>query len=139
MNLRLGIAALLLSMSCAAQPDATERARFHWIMNCQGCHKSDASGSADGAPSMSGAMGQFLSVRGGRQYLSRVPGVAFAPLNDADLANLLNWCLQTFDPENIPADFVPYDSAEVHGLRSRPLVSDAKSERERLAAQFQSP
>lgn len=139
MKTRVAIAAVLLSMTSMVRADEADRARFHWIMNCQGCHKPDASGSADGAPSMSGQMGRFLSVPGGRQYLSRVPGVAFAPLSDADLADLLNWCLRTFDPQNVPADFLPYTAEEVGPLRGKPLVSDARDTRKQLTASFKAP
>lgn len=114
------------------QADDQARARFQWIMNCQGCHLADASGSAKGAPNMAGSVSQFLSVEGGREYLGRVPGVAFAPLSDADLAALLNWSLATFDPQHLPADFRPYTAAEVGRLRGAPLVSEAAEVRQQM-------
>lgn len=81
---------------------------------------------------MAGSVSQFLSVEGGREYLGRVPGVAFAPLSDADLAALLNWSLATFDPQHLPADFRPYTAAEVGRLRGAPLVSEAAEVRQQM-------
>jgi len=132
----------LLSMAtiapvATARSDDGARARFHWIMNCQGCHQVDARGSAGGAPNMSGVMAKFLAVDGGRDYLGRVPGVAFAPLPDAELADLLNWSLRTFDAAHLPADFSPYTAEEMGRLRATPLVSDAAERRKNLAAQFE--
>lgn len=129
----------LLAGNGAAQGDDQAKAHFQWIMNCQGCHLADASGSAKGAPSMAGSVSRFLSISGGREYLGRVPGVAFAPLSDADLAVLLNWSLETFDPKHIPADFRPYTAAEVGRLRAIPLVSDAAEHRRQLLAERVAP
>ncbi|MGQ0619595.1 MAG: c-type cytochrome [Panacagrimonas sp.] len=127
----------IASIATAGADDAA-RARFHWIMNCQGCHQADATGSAGGAPNMSGVMAKFLAVEGGRDYLGRVPGVAFAPLPDAELAELLNWSLRTFDAAHLPSDFPPYTAEEVGRLRATPLVSDAAERRRQLIAQFES-
>src|SRR5262245_8771458 len=62
----------------------------HWVLNCQGCHRTDGSGSPETAPPLRGMVAQFTNVTGGREYLARVPGVATAPLTDTELAELLN-------------------------------------------------
>lgn len=126
----------LLSVAGIVHAEGLDKPRFHWIMNCQGCHLADASGSPSGVPNMLGFVSQFLSVEGGRDYLARVPGVAFAPLPDADLAVLLNWTLATFDPEHLPDDFQPYSAEEVARLRARPLVSEAAEYRHELLAEL---
>ena len=56
-------------------------------------------------PSLAGRIGWFLHTQEGRRYLIRVPGVAFAPVGDADLAGVLNWALATYSPRELPADF----------------------------------
>ena len=58
-----------------------------------------------------------MTIPGGRQYLASVPGVAQAPLDDADLAALLNWILTEFSP---PATAQPYQASELHALRATP-------------------
>jgi hypothetical protein len=94
-------------------------------MNCQGCHKADALSRTGGVPSLAGNVSRFLRVPDGRAFLGRVPGVAFAPLPDRRVADLLNWTLQTYDPAHVPADFTPYTAAEVGGLRKQPLITQS--------------
>lgn len=133
---------VILFLSLASGPvsaDDQARARFHWIMNCQGCHLEDASGSARGAPSMAGSVSRFLATDRGREYLARVPGVAFAPLSDVDLASLLNWSVITFDPQHVPKDFRPYSAEEVGRLRATPLISEAAEVRRQLLMELGVP
>lgn len=103
-----------------------QRAWTNWVLNCQGCHQPDAAGSEGGAPRMSGVVAKFLHVEGGREFLVRVPGVANAPLDEEQLADLVNWMLVTYDAENLPEDFEPYTAEEVAGLRYRPYIEDAE-------------
>ncbi len=111
-----------------------QKAALNWMVNCQGCHGADANGSPNGAPPMPGVIGKFLQVDGGREYLARVPGVAISPIPDGELADLLNWMLLRFACDDLPADFKPYDAAEVSALRADVLITQAASERERLLA-----
>lgn len=112
------------------------RARQHWILQCQGCHRADATGTPQTAPTMAGFVARFLQVPGGRDYLARVPGVATAALSDADLAEVVNWSLMRFDPAHVPADFKPYTAAEIGRLRHKPLRAEASAVRARLVADF---
>jgi mono/diheme cytochrome c family protein len=102
-----------------------QRAWQHWTLNCQGCHRPDGSGSPATAPGLTGTVARFLGVPGGREYLGRVPGVATAPLSDADLSEVMNWMLWRFDPEHVPANFQPFTAAEIGALRQRPLRLEA--------------
>ncbi|MDD9853002.1 MAG: cytochrome c [Deltaproteobacteria bacterium] len=128
--------ALAAPAAANSAPDAAEsaRARINWLLNCQGCHRADASGLPGGAPNMAGEVSRFLNVKGGREYLVRVPGVANAPLSDADLAALLNWMLRTFDPQHLPKNFHPYAAAEVATLRRHPLLEEAPTLRATLTS-----
>lgn len=131
---------LLLSTAAAAEeiPGVAnvQRAKMNWMLSCQGCHQADATGSANGAPSMAGEVARFLTVEGGREYLIRVPGVANAGMSDEQLAELLNWTLETFDKEHLPADFTPFTAGEVASGRAQPLVSEAAVMRETLRGKF---
>ena len=89
-------------------------------------------------PRLRGSVGKFLRVKGGREYLIRVPGVATTPLDDAALAELMNWLLQEFSAAELPADFAPYTAAEVASLRRRPL-NDVESVRAGLLREQQLP
>ena len=97
------------------------RARTNYMLNCQGCHSHDGSGSADGAvPQMKDTIGSFLQVPGGREFLVQVPGAANAAINDAELAELLNWMLPAISRAEMPVDFRPYSESEVSRLRKTP-------------------
>jgi len=101
----------------AADAPPARSAQTMWMLNCQGCHRADGAWTGNAVPAMPGIVARFLSVPGGREYLIRVPGVASSPLPDDSLAVLVNWMLEKFDPENIPADFAPYSQEEVSSLR----------------------
>jgi hypothetical protein len=109
-----------------------QRAWQNWTLNCQGCHRPDGSGTEGTAPSLAGTVARFLSVPGGREYLGRVPGVATSPLSNADLAEVVNWMLWSFDREHLPAQFQPYTADEIGRLRAAPLRMEASQMRAAL-------
>ena len=121
-----------------APPDApagvvnAQRAWQNWTLNCQGCHRPDGTGSDGTAPSLAGTVSKFLTVPGGREYLGRVPGVATSALNDADLADVMNWMFWRFDKPHLPVDFKPFTAPELAQLRGRPLRLEAAAMRTRL-------
>ena len=104
----------------------------HWVLNCQGCHRTDGAGSPETAPPLVGLVAKFTNVTGGREYLARVPGVATSPLSDVELAELLNWILWRFDRSHLQPTFRPFSAAEVGMLRSQPLRTEAAQTRARL-------
>ena len=138
------VAALLAAVAGAAEPAASVPVGVsrhdldwqHWVLDCQGCHRADATGSTDTAPGLAGQVSKFTRVPGGREYLGRVPGVATAPLSDADLAELLNWMLWRFDRADLGDHFRPYTAAEVGALRRQPLRTEASQVRGKLVAKF---
>ena len=108
----------LLAASLAVADD-DEHARFDFVLNCSGCHGTDASGSSI-VPPLGDDLGRLVASAEGRSYLIRVPGVAQAPLSDARLARLMNFVLAELG--RAPA-FEPYTPAEVAQLRREPLRS----------------
>jgi len=124
----------LLQASTTVLADDDARIRLTWMLQCQGCHRVDGTGTGDEVPAIAGQVARFLHVEGGREFLVRVPGVASAPLGDAELAALVNWMLAEFDPDHLPESFTPYAPAEVAALRTRPLGPEVVSERQRLMA-----
>jgi mono/diheme cytochrome c family protein len=93
----------------------------NYALDCQGCHMSDGSGYPGRIPSLRGNVSRYLSVPEGRTYIVQVPGSSQSMLSDRDLTDVLNWIVQTLDPGNLPASFVPYQEAEVAKLRREPL------------------
>jgi mono/diheme cytochrome c family protein len=98
-----------------AKPQRPQAESF--LLHCSGCHRADGSGIPGFAPDLR-AIGALLDTQDGRRYLGRVPGVAQAPLDDAELAALLNWVLlEIADRRPEP----PYNAEEVRALRAAPL------------------
>jgi len=93
-----------------------------YTLNCWGCHKPHAEGIPGTVPRLAHSMGDFLKVPGGREYLVDVPGVAASSLTDAEVAEVLNWLLYTFNKPELPADFKPYTAAEIAAYRPHQLI-----------------
>ena len=106
----------------------------NYVLHCQGCHGADGSGLESGGVPPLSTVGSFLRVPGGREYLIQVPGIAQAPLDDEDLASLLNWLVERFSAEVV----APYDAAEVARARSSPPANIA-ARREELLGDYPSP
>ena len=93
-----------------------------YVLHCQGCHQAGGVGLPGAVPQLKDSVARFASIPGGREYLSRVPGVAQSQLDDAAIAALLNWLLPYFDAAHLPAGFQPFTADEVGPLRKKPLV-----------------
>jgi mono/diheme cytochrome c family protein len=99
------------------------RAAEHYLLHCSGCHGPDGRGIPGVTPSLHG-LAALAETAVGRSYLLRVPGVAQAPLSDAELAALLDWVLERFSEASGAATDPPllrFDPREVARWRSRPL------------------
>lgn len=133
----LVLATLFASVASHAQntEQRDQQAQKQYMINCQGCHLSDGRGLPGSVPSMKNFVGKFLSVKGGREFLVQVPGSANSPLNDGDLANLLNWILRNMSAEQVPENFTPYTQPEVSKLRADLLVN-VDQVRANLVAKF---
>ena len=117
------------------QAEGGNSPRVNYMLHCMGCHMMDGSGAPGAVPSLRGRMASFLQVDAGRAYLIQVPGTAQSPLNDAEVAEVVNWMLEEFTIGPLPADFQPYSEEEVAGYRSvRPVYLGAA--RAKITAQI---
>lgn len=66
-------------------------------------------------------MGYFMRTRAGREYVPRLPDVAYSPLSNDQLAGVLNWVMRRFSAEQLPTEFRPYVAGEIAKLRAKPL------------------
>ncbi len=123
---------LMLALLAAGPGRAAGQGQQNYILRCAGCHQVDGSGAPhSGVPGIKGTLGYFPRLEAGRAYLVQVPGTANSALDDAQVAELLNWMLNHFSAKELPPDFLPYTSAEVTRLRAvRP--SNVTAERARL-------
>jgi hypothetical protein len=100
------VSVLAWALTTASALADDSQPRFDYLLNCAGCHRTDATGSFD-VPALT-EIAPFLSTPVGRAYLVRVPGVAQAPLSDERVAALLNWALVEFSGAG---EFAPYREA----------------------------
>ena len=135
-RLALGVSVALQSLtigSVVAAPQTAineDRARYHYQMFCQGCHTPDGSG-VNAVPPLKGMMGVFLRSQRGREFMVQVPGSATSKLDDTQLAEVLNWCIENFSASSlINGDYLPYTAEEVGRLRQSPLqeIDSARAE-----------
>lgn len=117
----LAAAALLICGTQAADADEsrTRPPEEGYVLHCSGCHGLSGEGVPGTTPTLHG-IARLASTPAGRAYLASVPGVAQAPIGDAELARLLNWVLKTFsDATPVP----PYSAIEIGTFRREPLRS----------------
>ena len=118
---------ILNNPTAAAKPEVVpgvaneNRARINYMLNCQGCHGPTAEGNdAADIPRMKDFVGSFFRVAGGREFLVQVPGSSSAAVDDAELAELLNWMIPYFSKNELPGNYAPYTVSEVSRLRRIP-------------------
>jgi mono/diheme cytochrome c family protein len=132
----LGVAAgVAAGLAAMGAPASAESPRILYMLQCQGCHLADGAGAPGTVPSLS-RVGRFLTVKGGRAYLIRVPGSATSSLSDGELAEVLNWMVREFGPAAVAADFAPFDAGEVAAVR-RPPLADVDSARRELIGRLE--
>ena len=124
--LAAALAVVGLATSAAAASPAT-----NYTLHCHGCHLADGSETAGAVPALKERVGLFLLVPGGREFLIRVPGLAQSPLDDAALAELINWLIEYFGPVAVARDFTRFTGEEVTRHRYPPLA-DVESVRRQL-------
>jgi mono/diheme cytochrome c family protein len=92
-----------------------------YAANCAGCH-GHSGRSVSEIPTLADRIGYFARVPEGRAYLVQVPNVAMSAVGDEDLAEMLNWLLNTYSAAQLPSDFKAYTGAEVVELRKVRII-----------------
>lgn len=110
---------------------ALSRGQQLYVLHCMGCHLPRGEGVEGRVPRMADFVGYFTHIPEGRAYLVQVPGVSQSALSDAEIAEVLNWVLETQSAKQLPPDFTPYTEEEVARHRSQPLL-DVTQVREAL-------
>ncbi len=118
MLLVVSLSVLLLAGVAEASDDAQAR----YLLHCRGCHLADGTGVAPDVPTLVDEIGRLVAPPAGREYVVRVPGVSQSALNDAELAVVLNWILETFNADTLPADFRSYSADEIADARKKVLA-----------------
>jgi cytochrome c553 len=128
MHLVPAVVAVALALGVASAAQAYQP-RVNYQLQCMGCHHADGAGEEGRVPSVRRTLVPFSALADGRDFVLRVPGVAQAPLSDAEIAALLNWMARNLSDVVLPPTFVDYTADEVGRARHRPLaaVRDARA------------
>ena len=96
--------------------------RADYAFRCKGCHGFAGEGTPGHVPRLAGFVGLYTHLPEGRDYLMRVPGVARSALDDARLAGVLNWMLETYGAGQAAPGFAPFTAEEVGRTRKEVLT-----------------
>ena len=129
MTARLRVHLLFLALALPAIP-ANADPRADYLLHCGGCHLPDGSGAPPEVPRLTETLGLIVQSEAGRDYVVRVPGATQTPLSDQQLADVMNWVLQTFNADTLQSDFKPLTGDEVGEARKRVLADPLKMRRE---------
>jgi len=134
----------LLAVASLSLPASAENGRTHYLMGCVGCHGEQGVTISQRVPDLKGQIGYFLNIPEGRDYLVRLPNVAFAPLSDQQVADMVNYMVFDLGESSVPKGAKPYTAAEVGRLRKQPLTEVPLFQYrstlvERLIADYQAP
>lgn len=96
-----------------------------YMLDCMGCHRAGGEGVPGKVPDMRRSLVPLSLTAAGRRYLVEVPGVAQAPLSNAELAQLLNWMISHLSAIAAPKHLRAFTAEEVASYRKTPLVEVA--------------
>lgn len=117
---KLLTASAVLAATAAAPAGAAPAPRVAYMLYCSGCHGMDGTGSAPGGiPTFEGVIGSFTKYGDGRLYMVNVPGVVGANVGPAQIADILNYVVDTYAGPSRQAAAKPFDAAEIAELWAR--------------------
>ncbi len=115
--------ALLAAGLCAASHG---NPRFDYLLHCGGCHLEDGRGDPPEVPDLRVDLPYMIGFEEGRAYLVQVPGSAQAPISDGALADVLNWIIDTYNPE-LGGEFERFTAEEVEKHRAIRLLDPKRA------------
>ncbi|RDD60532.1 cytochrome c [Ferruginivarius sediminum] len=122
--------------SAAAHVPVIKGAVDGFARNCQGCHRADGEGASGSVPRLTDFVGYYTQIEGGREYIASIPGVVYSMLDDAELANVMNWMLKTYGEGELAADFKPYTAADIARFRADP-IENVRTKRAQMVRRLQ--
>jgi mono/diheme cytochrome c family protein len=97
------------------------RPQRNYLLGCGGCHGENGISNSKLVPDLFDQVGYYLNIPEGREYLVRLPNVAFSVMSDEELTDMLNFMVFRIGGASAPAHTAPYTVAEVGRLRKQPL------------------
>lgn len=124
--------ALLFVLLCSGNiPGLADNGHLNYLLHCRGCHTpTGVAVPSVNMPSLR-KLGPLLGTAEGRKYILQIPGVAHTPLNNEEVAEVLNWIVINFNPDASKRRFTLFTAAEVAVARTQ-ILSDPHKKRAQI-------
>jgi hypothetical protein len=97
-----------------------------YVEHCSGCHGMQGNSAPAEIPVLRDRVGYFLCTREGRDYLIRLPNVAYSAISDnQELADMMNFVVFGLGGSSAPRGAKPVTAAEVARLRRDALATQS--------------
>lgn len=117
--------AILLSMGSAqAEPPLPKLTtpESDYVEYCSGCHGMQGNSAPAEVPVLRDRVGYFMCTKAGRDYLIRLPNVAYSAISDnQQLADMMNFVVFGLGGRSAPKRARPFSAGEVRRLRTQAL------------------
>ncbi len=93
-----------------------------YVEYCSGCHGMQGNSAPAEIPVLRDRVGYFMCTREGRDYLIRLPNVAYSAIADnQELADMMNFVVFGLGGASAPKGAKPFTAVEVKRLRADAL------------------
>jgi hypothetical protein len=125
---------LLLPCAASAAPPLPELAglpeltvaQSDYVEHCSGCHGMQGNSAPAQIPVLRDRVGYFMCAREGRDYLIRLPNVAYSAISDnQELADMMNFVVFGLGGNSAPKTAKPFTATEVARLRTQALATQS--------------
>jgi hypothetical protein len=97
-----------------------------YVEHCSGCHGMQGNSAPAEIPVLRDRVGYFMCTREGRDYLIRLPNVAYSAIGDnQELADMMNFVVFGLGGASAPRTAKPFTAAEVARLRRDALATQS--------------
>jgi hypothetical protein len=109
-----------------------------YVEYCSGCHGMQGNSAPADIPVLRDRVGYFMCTKEGREYLIRLPNVAYSAISDnQELADMMNFVVFGLGGDSAPKGAKPFSAAEVAKLRARALATQSLiAEREQVVGKL---
>ena len=118
------VAALLFAAAAPAAPalPLLTTPQSDYVEYCSGCHGMQGNSAPAEIPVLRDRVGYFMCTKDGRDYLIRLPNVAYSAITDnQELAEMMNFVVFGLGGNSAPKGAKPFTAMEVGRLRAKAL------------------
>ncbi len=97
-----------------------------YVEHCSGCHGMQGNSAPAEIPVLRDRVGYFMCTPQGRDYLIRLPNVAYSAITDnQELADMMNFVVFGLGGKSAPKSARPFTASEVARLRTKALATES--------------